>query len=622
MAITVDWANKIINIPKADLTLVQTNPTEIRSMDINWFRLTLKDLEDDFNQGMPFLDTHRHNTEVSVGGVTLARVVEIINGYTVTFEDGQYAVNLYGANSNVGDVVNVNQVSVRSANSAGLVTSQAIEYGEYRGGVTVDILAGEAGTIYPVGTQRRPVNNISDALLIAQSRGFDTLFIIGDIIFDTGDDISGYKIIGQSQIKTTITINAGAVTDNCDISNATVTGNLDGGTIISSCTLVNLNYVNGRVFDSMISAGTIYLGGATTAHFIDCYSGVPGSDTPIIDMNGSGAEDTALAMRNYSGGIKLIQKTGIAAASIDINSGQVIIDSTCTAGSITVRGVGKLTDNSAAGCTVNASNFLQAGILQEEIERSSYSDVIAVDQLNGSSGTTFPIGTHRDPVNNFTDANTISDDLGIEVYILHGDILITTGDTISDKALKGENALTTVLTIDSGASLTNVQYEDMFINNSTVSNISYFKHCNLSNLTNFSGYAENCMLHDTISIAGTNNSYFVDCKSGCVGLGTTDLPKIDMTGTDRHIAFRNFAGPIKILNSTNANNTICLDITSGADVIIDSSCTAGKIFVRGIANINNSGTMTITKVANIEPYMLQDIYAENRLTVPKFLGLK
>ncbi|NOR65437.1 MAG: hypothetical protein GQ468_05405 [Candidatus Scalindua sp.] len=32
-----------------------------------------------------------------------------------------YAVRMVGANSNLGDVVNVNQVSIRTANSAGLI---------------------------------------------------------------------------------------------------------------------------------------------------------------------------------------------------------------------------------------------------------------------------------------------------------------------------------------------------------------------------------------------------------------------------------------------------------------------------------------------------------------------
>jgi hypothetical protein len=119
MAITVNWPTKVINVPKADMTLVSSDPFEIRELNIDTFRLRLKDLEDD-ESGQPWPTTHNHNTAVTVGGVTLARVVEIINGYTVTFEDGSYAVNLVGANSNIGDVVNLNSVSVRAANSAGL----------------------------------------------------------------------------------------------------------------------------------------------------------------------------------------------------------------------------------------------------------------------------------------------------------------------------------------------------------------------------------------------------------------------------------------------------------------------------------------------------------------------
>jgi hypothetical protein len=118
--IYVDWANRIIFVPKQVTVQVQASPTEIRELDLNDFRLALKDLEDS-PEGMPYIDTHRHNTTVTLGGVTFARLIEIINNYTITFEDGQYAVNLVGANSNVGDRVNVNQVSVRSANSAGLV---------------------------------------------------------------------------------------------------------------------------------------------------------------------------------------------------------------------------------------------------------------------------------------------------------------------------------------------------------------------------------------------------------------------------------------------------------------------------------------------------------------------
>lgn len=118
--ISIDWGSQVIFVPKFFSTLIQSSPIEVRQLDLNAFRLALKDLEDS-DYGMASLRTHRHNTEVTVAGITLARVIEVINGYTVTFEDGQYAINLTGANSNVGDVVNLNQVSVRVANSAGLV---------------------------------------------------------------------------------------------------------------------------------------------------------------------------------------------------------------------------------------------------------------------------------------------------------------------------------------------------------------------------------------------------------------------------------------------------------------------------------------------------------------------
>lgn len=124
MAVTINWETKVISIPKADMTLVQSTPTEIRELDVDDFRMELKDIEDNV-EGVPFSDTHRHNGEVTLGGLTLARVIEIIDPYTITFEDGQYAVNLVGANNNIADKTNVNQVSVRSSNSAGMIVTTA-----------------------------------------------------------------------------------------------------------------------------------------------------------------------------------------------------------------------------------------------------------------------------------------------------------------------------------------------------------------------------------------------------------------------------------------------------------------------------------------------------------------
>lgn len=120
MTISVNWATKVITVEKADMTQTQASPIEIYELDIDAFRLTLKSLEDDVD-GITFLDTHNHTTETVLAGVTYARFIEIINGYTVEFEDGQYVVNTIGANHNITDVKVPNQVSVITNNSAGLI---------------------------------------------------------------------------------------------------------------------------------------------------------------------------------------------------------------------------------------------------------------------------------------------------------------------------------------------------------------------------------------------------------------------------------------------------------------------------------------------------------------------
>jgi hypothetical protein len=117
MAISINWTNKVILVPKTDLTYLSGSSYEL---DVNWLRLSLKGIEDG-TEGIVFLDTHRHNTELTLSGVTYARAVEIINGYTVEFEDGQYTVVCVGANHNLADVKVANQVSLIIGNSAGLI---------------------------------------------------------------------------------------------------------------------------------------------------------------------------------------------------------------------------------------------------------------------------------------------------------------------------------------------------------------------------------------------------------------------------------------------------------------------------------------------------------------------
>jgi len=118
VAISVDPATFVITVPQSDLTFISGTLYEL---DVDWFRLALKDWEDD-PDGMPFTKTHNHNTELTISGVTFARTIEILDPYTVEFEDGQYEVRCVGANHNLADVKVANQVSLIIGNSAGLIS--------------------------------------------------------------------------------------------------------------------------------------------------------------------------------------------------------------------------------------------------------------------------------------------------------------------------------------------------------------------------------------------------------------------------------------------------------------------------------------------------------------------
>lgn len=365
MAVTIDWGTFIIHVPKADLTLIQSVPTEILEMDINWFRIQLKDIEDN-EEGIPFLKTHTHNTEVLLGGLTYARVVEILAPYTITFEDSQYAVNLVGANSNIGDRVNVNQVSVRSSNSAGLTSAPEIQYGLFQNKVTINVVDGEAGTGYPLGTATRPVNNLTDALTIATSRGFKTIHVIGNLTIESIPDgtLDGFTFEGQGTTISTITINDNQLI-RCTFKDCTLTGTFTTGSVqnlVYDCVVGNITNLNFDAKNSILT-GTIILNSASAVNLYNCIDGVSGSETPIVELN----ECTSLGIWGYSGGIKLTNIITVGTnISFNAPSGRLIVDSTDTQGSIIARGVGSIS-GTTGGTTITQTDLLNRDTISDSV---------------------------------------------------------------------------------------------------------------------------------------------------------------------------------------------------------------------------------------------------------------
>jgi hypothetical protein len=370
------------------MTLIQSTPTEIRELNLDTFRLNLRDLEDD-PDGRPWPKTHTHNTEQTVAGIQLARVINILDPYTVTFEDGQYAVNLVGANSNVADKTNVNQVSVRPQNSAGLVNSRAIEFGEFANGVFVDQSnvtgLAAAGTLYPTGSQRQPSDNFNDANLISDVRGQGTLRIIGGASIST--PVAGKSIEGQNAILSTITVFPAADVTNCSFTNLSmVDSTLDGNNLIERCSVRNLTYVEGILYNCALS-GNIQIASLTPTYFLDCKSGCVGlgdADLPVLDLaNGQ----IHLALRNWAGPVKIINSSDEdTTVCIDVVSGAtVILDSTVSAGKYFIRGQVEIQDNTTGTAEIHSNAALEPQEVRDTWRRLGLDPDVSVTNFNDGS---------------------------------------------------------------------------------------------------------------------------------------------------------------------------------------------------------------------------------------------
>ena len=332
------------------MVLIQSVPSEIRQLDMNILRLDLKDMEDD-EQGIVWLDTHSHNPPVTVSGAILARVVQFINNYTVTFEDGQYRASVVGANTNIGEVTNVNQVSVSTSNSAGLQDLNSLQAASFNGEVAVDVNSIYDGTVFPVGTRAYPVNNIADADLIGDERGLNVFIVMSSMTISSGDFSDAHTFKGVNPSSVVITVEAASNVTNCQFENTTIQGVLDNDNIIRDCALEDIDHISGSIHTSALF-GTITIGGSAQATIVDCVSGIAGGGPgayPTIDMGGSGNQ---LALRGYSGGLGIANSTGTAQSSLDFDSGRVVFESSCTGGDFTVRGICDVDDNSA-GATIN-----------------------------------------------------------------------------------------------------------------------------------------------------------------------------------------------------------------------------------------------------------------------------
>lgn len=478
------------------------------------------------------------------------------------------------------------QVVRTASSSATLQEQQDIQYASFDGCVTVDLTSSFSGTLFPNGTGRQPVNNFSDALAIANERGFSKLLVIGNATIET-EDFSDFEFEGQSETKTTLTIDPSANVTSCEFFNATVTGTLDGGAIIRDSTVNGLTFIDGIIRNCGLLNTLVLSGANPRLQIVNCYEAT--EDGPTIDFNGSG---TSLIVTNYNGKITLDNKNGPAdTAFLDMSSGEIVVNDTVTSGLITLRGVAKWENKftySGGATVVDETIFTRVDETHGQVIRSVFLDGTVV--TNGD-------GYQQSPFNNWADTIQAAEDRKLRNLVIEGDIVMDRD--IENYTISGLNLPTVVLT---GFKIDKVNFIKCVVTGAqgTVAdptNIQFFETCGILNVTNFDGSADGCALAGTIEIADNatcifNNATELDPSAGSIVI---DFKNGSAGST---VGLENATGDYIIRNMTHPDDICNINFASG-EVVIEDNCTAGVIELHGVGDWENSSTYAgTTSVTN------------------------
>lgn len=242
-----------------------------------------------------------------------------------------------------GFTVLVDGLQPITQNVSALLTLQ--EKSQYDGHVSIDTIDGVSGTTGVIGTPGTPVDNFADALLIRTARVLPNSFKLEGSLTLTTEDITNYIFEGSAASHDTLDLGT-ATTMNTVLKSLKLQSAVNGTVHCTDCILDNVTEFEGFLIGGAIG-GTVTLAGE--AHIVNVHAAATGANFITIDLQGN---SLPLFLPGWEGAMHIINHSNAGAlTAIDMTSGEITLESSCTAGMIVVRGTGTLIDNSA-GATV------------------------------------------------------------------------------------------------------------------------------------------------------------------------------------------------------------------------------------------------------------------------------
>lgn len=468
----------------------------------------------------------------------------------------------------------------------------------YNGVVTLDTSTGVADTGYPTGTNYQPVNNLTDAIVIAQRINTRMIKITGNISITT--NVSGYVFITDNHATSTIDLNNQNTAD-CTFQYFTLTGNAGGYDFTAyDCWLENITNANFSGFRCALSGNfSVSAGGA----FLQQDSSVSSATGINIDCNGTGS----FGAGKWDGIVTVLNMTSPFSYGAFTGNMILVLHPTVTAGNFYIGGIGQL--NNYATATTTLTNLLipfasfnealtqyttvgTAGYIQR---LSAYGGKVYINTSTGITGTAFPAGTPFSPVNNLADAVVITDTIGSKTINLTGLLQL-------DRAVPGyifESANVSTAEID----LNNQDTTDCTFNTITLIGDSggysfTGNNCWILSLENCNFNGFQCVLGGDFIIAPGGQFRTQNSSVGSAGGITIDCNGVGSMG---------FGGWVGIVTIGNQTNALCyIAVTGEAVVTLLPTITAGNMYFAGQGRLVNYATATTTLTNYMLPYAVFD----------------
>jgi len=250
--------------------------------------------------------------------------------------------------------------------------------------------------------------------------------------------------------------------------------------------------------------------------------------------------------------------------------------------------------------TNNTTGFIDPTYLQF----ATFNGGVWVDVINGTTGTTYPMGTPSSKVDNFLEALVIAGS-DFDTLFINGDAVVDSSQDFSDYKLVGQGVNLSNFTLHADATFIDSTFSQATITG-TLDGDAHIYDCIINGLNFVSGVIDSCILNSaTITLGGNQVAHFVNCMSGVPGVGT---PTIDMGGSGQALALRNYNGGVKLQNKT-GTDSVSIDLNSG-HVILDSTVTNGEIIVRGVGKLTDNSNGATVRAELVSGLDVQDIHGQ------------